>query len=66
MKSLTNERKVFTFESLAISKKVHPSLITMVQHGINTTKCTKNIIWNRKKSKNKSIKHCQTAAKTVG
>ena len=65
MKSLTNERKVFAFESLAISKKVHPSLITMVQHGINTPKCTKNI-WNRKKSKNKSIKHCQTAAKTVG
>ena len=66
MKSLTNERKVFTFESLAISKKVDPSLITMVQRGINTPKCTKNIIWNRKKSKNKSIKHCQTAAKTVG
>ena len=56
MRNVTIEGKVLVFKSLAISKIVHLSVITVVPHAIinKLSSIIRNFIWNRK---NLRIKH---------
>ena len=57
MSNLTTEGKVLVFKSLAVSKIVHLSLITMVLHAIinQLNNIPKKFIRNGEKSKNKTF-----------